>query len=388
VSFDARTLLIVGGFLCWILAAAIEFQAVRPSGSRVMPDAWTLGLLAGGMGLNLISQRGLVADVWTISLAHALLLASLLFSYVALQKIRGAVTNRMMIAAMPVTLAILLPIIGFSQEAFPARVLVIMGAWVFGFSLIGWSAVQIARAGYVAGASLILGSNVILAALAVAFAIAVYAHRVPGVFGGSGVQLSFYAINDVCIVLASFGYMDIVRAARSQRRKFDDTSQPDSLTGLFSNHTFMKLSIAELDRAGRRGHPVCVTAIRIDGFDAILALRGPVFADDALKRVAGTILREIRIYDFAGRISPDLFGVVMPDVPLAASLAVAERIRAQVESDPANESAGGPRVRISVGLCEGRGAKQEHDELFAVATACLERAREEGGNRVVTPGTS
>src|SRR5471032_18940 len=93
VSFDARTLLIIGGFLCWLLAAAIEFQAVRPSGSRVVPDAWTLGLLAGGMGLNLISQSGLVADVWTISLANALLLVSLLFSYVALQKIRGAVTN-------------------------------------------------------------------------------------------------------------------------------------------------------------------------------------------------------------------------------------------------------------------------------------------------------
>src|SRR5687768_14507832 len=51
VSLDARTLLIVGGFLCWLLAAAIEFQAVRPSSRRVMPDSWTLGLLAKGLGL-------------------------------------------------------------------------------------------------------------------------------------------------------------------------------------------------------------------------------------------------------------------------------------------------------------------------------------------------
>jgi diguanylate cyclase (GGDEF)-like protein len=385
VSFDARTLLIVGGFLCWILAAAIEFQAVRPSGSRVLPDAWTLGLLSGGMGLNLISQRGLVADVWTISLAHALLLGGLLFSYAALQRIRGAPTSRLMLAAMPVSLAILLPVIGFSQEAFAARVLVIIAAWLFCFSLVCWSAVQIARAGYLAGASLILGSNAILAVLAVAFAIAVYAHRVPGVFGGGGVQLAFYALNDVCIVLSSLGYMDIVRTARSQPRKFDDTSQPDSLTGLFSSHTFRKLSAAELDRAGRRGHPVSAMAIRIDGFDAVLALRGPVFADDALKRVAAIILREIRIYDFAGRVSPDLFGVVMPDVALTAGLAVAERIRAKVESDPANENARGPRLRISVGLCEAHAAHREHDALIAMATACLERAHAEGGNRVVTP---
>jgi len=139
VSFDARTLLIIGGFLCWILAAAIEFQAVRPSGSRVAPDAWTLGLLAKGMGLNLISQRGLVADVWTISLAHALLLSSLLFFYVALQRIRGVRTSRLTIAAMPVVLAILLPVVGFSQEAFQSRVVVVMAAWLFGFALSCWA---------------------------------------------------------------------------------------------------------------------------------------------------------------------------------------------------------------------------------------------------------
>lgn len=388
MSFDARTLLIIGGFLCWILAAAIEFQAVRPSGSRIAPGAWTLGLLSGGMGLNLISQRGLVADVWTISLAHALLLSSLLFTYVALQRVRGVATSRLMIAAMPASLAILLPVVGFSQEAFPARVLVITAAWLFGFSLICWSAVQIARAGYLAGASLILGSNAVLAALAIAFAIAVYAHRVPGVFGGSGVQLAFYAINDVCIVLGSFGYMDIVRAARSQPRKFEDISQPDSLTGLFNSHTFRKLSAGELDRAGREGRPVCVMNIRIDGFDAVLALRGQVFADDALKRVAAIILREIRIYDFAGRVSPDLFGVVMPDVALAAGLAMAEGIRAKVENDPANENAGAPRLRVSVGLCETQGAQENLDVLMAVASACLDRAQVEGGNRVAAPGST
>jgi len=179
-----------------------------------------------------------------------------------------------------------------------------------------------------------------------------------------------------------------VRTARSQKRQFDDTSLPDSLTGLFSGPTFRKLSIAELDRAALKGRPVCELALRIDGFDAVLALRGPAFADDALRRVAAIILREIRVYDFAGRVTPDLFGIVMPDVPVATGSEAAERIRATVESDPENENPGGPRLRISVGLCEVHGDKEEHDAVFAAASACLERAQEEGGNRVVISESS
>jgi diguanylate cyclase (GGDEF)-like protein len=385
LSLDARSLLIVGGFLCWILAAAIEFQAVRPSGSRVMPDAWTLGLLAKGMGLNLISQRGLIADAWSISLAHALLLAGLLFFYVALQRIRGAVTSRLMVAVMPVSVALVLPIVGFSQEAFTARVLVIMSAWLFGFSLSCWSAIQIARSGYLAGASMILGSNAILAALAIAFGLAVVAHEVAGVFAGGGVQLAFYAINDVCIALGTFGYMDIVRVARNQRQAADAT-QPDRLTGLYSGHAFVKLGVGELHRARRRDYPVCALALRIDNFDVVKALRGPVFADIALKRVAAVVLKEIRIYDVAGRVSADLIGVVMPELPMEAGWEVAERIRVKVASDPGTQS-DAPSIAISIGLCEAQAAQQDLDAVMAVAAACLDRAQREGGNRVVTPAS-
>jgi len=49
VSFDARTLLVVGGLLSWILAAAIEFQAVRPARNSVLPDPWTMDCSPRGL---------------------------------------------------------------------------------------------------------------------------------------------------------------------------------------------------------------------------------------------------------------------------------------------------------------------------------------------------
>lgn len=385
MSFDARSVLVLGGFLCWILAAAIEFQAVRPSGRRLMPDAWTLALLANGLGLNLISQRGLIADVWSIALAHAMLLAGLLLYYVALQKVRGAEPNRLLLFAMPVSVAIALPVVGFTPEAFPMRVLVVMLAWLFGFSLATWSAFQIARTGYLGGASLILGSNLVLAVLAAAFAVAVGTHEVADVFAGSGVELAFYGITDFCIALSTFGYMDIVRVSRS-RLVADDPMQPDSLTGLFSGHAFRKTGAGELQRARRGGYPVCTMAIQIDGLDAIRTSRGLAFANQALKRVAAIILREIRIYDVAGRVHTDLIGVVMPEMGLAQGLDVANRIRTIVAEDPSNANAE-TRIEISAGVCEAGAAGEDLDRAMAVAANCLDRAQIEGGNRVVSPGS-
>ncbi len=383
MSFDARTLLIIGGFLCWLLAAAIEFQAVRPSARRVLPDLWTIGLLSKGLGLNLVSQRGLISDFWTIAIAQALILASLLFFYAALQKIRGVPANRMLMAAIPVGLAIVLPIIGFSQEAFQARVFAIVFAWFLGFLLACWAAIQVARAGYVAGASLILGTNAVLAVLTLAFVAAVATREVSGVFAGAGVQLAFYGIHDVCIAVSTFGYMDILRASHArQALLLSDPRQPDLLTGLFSSQTFSRLSAGELVRAERRGYPVCALTVSIDNLDGLRNSHGPEFSDEVLKRVAATLLREIRMYDVAGRLSGNLFGVFMPEMALKAGVEVAERIRSKVAADAANGK-DELRIAISVGLCQAQGPGHDLGKLMDEAAECLERAQTQGGNRVV-----
>lgn len=216
MSLDARTLLVVGSLLCWTLAAAIAIQAVRPGVRRGPPDAWSIALLIQGLALLLISQRGAIADVWSIALAHLLLLAGLLFYYVALQRIRGAVTSRAMLTAFPAAIALALVLVGFSDDAFPMRVLVIMSAWLFGFSINCWSAWQIARSGYVAGASMILFSTGLLVLTAAAFAVSVATGKVAGIFGGTDIEAAFYAVNDLCLALSTFGYIAIVRVARTQ----------------------------------------------------------------------------------------------------------------------------------------------------------------------------
>lgn len=382
--FDARSLFIVGGLLCCILAASIEFQAVRPAGRRTTPDFWTLGLLIQAAGLVLLSQRGRIPDLWSIAVANSLLLSGLLFFYTALQKVRGVAPNRMLLAAMPLGLAVVLPVVGFAPEAFPTRVLMVMSAWLFGFALSCWAAFQIARIGYVAGASLILAPCAVVALFAVGYGLAVADREIPGALGSSGPQLAFYAIHDICITLITFGYMDIIRVARDQLRHVEGATQLDALTGLSSGPAFMKMSLGELQRARRRGYPVCVMAIQIDGFETVKTLRGEAFAEAALKRVAGIIQAQVRIYDVAGRAHSSVIGVVMPELPLDEGLEVAERIRLKVAGDPSIE-AEPPPIHISIGLCEAQTTEHDTTRSLALAEACLERAQAGGGNRIVTP---
>lgn len=222
VSFDARSLLSAGAVLCWILAAVIELLALRSTRLRASPDHWALGLVAKGAGLFLIAGRGPIADLWSIALANALLLVGPLFFYSALQRIRGALTSRLLIGVMPVCVALVLPIIGFSPEAFITRVLVVACAGLFGLSLNSWAAYQIFRSGYLAGPVLVLGSNAVMAVMAIMFTMAVLANEVVGVFTGSDVQIVFYAATDACTVLGTWGYLHILRVARTQLRHFDD----------------------------------------------------------------------------------------------------------------------------------------------------------------------
>lgn len=385
VSFDARTLLIVSGLLSWILAAAIEFQAVRPTRNAILPDPWTLGLLAKGLGLTLLSQRGLIPDVWSISLANALLLAGPLFCYSALQRVRGVPINYVLIAAVPVSVGVLLPIVGFGPERFAARAVVFTAAALFGFLLNCWAATQLFRSGFVAGAVLILGTSVTLAIVALAHAIAIAGGGVAGLFGGHGIQTTLYVINALCIALSTFGYMDILRTLRDRQRRVDPDLLPDTLTGLYSRPAFLRSAQAELARARLRSNPVTVMAIQIDGFDPMSATHGPAFADDQLKRVASIVQKDIRNFDLAGRLSAQTLGVLLPELSLLAGEATAERIRTAVASGQVIHNGAELRVTISIGLC---GVDPEHADLesaLALAAACLHRAHLAGGNRVSTP---
>jgi diguanylate cyclase (GGDEF)-like protein len=387
LSIDARTLLVVGGLLSWTLAAAIEFQSVRPNRDQILPDPWTLGLLAKGLGLNLLSQRGLIPDAWSISLANALLLMGPLFCYSALQRVRGVATNYLLIAAVPVGVGVLLAVIGFAPEQFPARALAFTAAGLFGFSLNCWAASQVWRAGFKAGATMIIGSSAVLALIGIAHAFAVMSGGISGLFGGNKIQIALYTVNALCIALGTFGYMDILRTLRDRESRIDPDLLPDPLTGLYSRRSFVVGAQAEMARARLRGNPISIMKIHVDGLDRLAASHGRAFADQQLKRVAAKIQSEIRNFDLAGRLAPNRIGVMMPEFALAEAHAAAERIRVAVEAEELLHNGTSLRITVSTGLCSTDPEHADLESIMALADACLHRANLAGGNQIATPAS-
>jgi len=385
VTFDSRALLIVGAFLCWILALAIEFLAIRPDAKRRLPGPYTTGLLIHGLGIILVSQRGLVPDLWSILVANVLVLAAPLFYFTALQAVRGAKADIRLLAAMPVAMAVLLPAVGFGPQAFVARVVIFTCAALFAFSLIAWSGLQLVRAGHRAGGWMIFGATLTLAILAVTRALSVASGEVSGVFDSQVTQMTFYLVNDACIVLAAFGYMDVMRA-RFEPPKAGTPSvlSPDAQTGLYSREAFMRSGLEELHRARRRGYAITLVLVQLDRLELAAAAKGGDFVDLALKQVAVSIQRDIRMYDVAGRLSSGVMGVIMPELALTEAVAVAERIRTTVAEDPAISN-GVFAITISAGVCEIETLHEDLHEALAMANTCLERAQVLGGNCVVTP---
>jgi len=385
VTFDARALLVIGAFLCWVLAVAIEFNAFRPDTRRKLPGPYTIGLLLHGLGLVLISQRGLIADLWTILFANVLLLAAPLFYFSALQAVRGLKANFKVLAAMPVSMAVLLPIAGFGPQAFGARVMIFTSAALFAFGLICWAALQLIRAGHKPGGWMILGSTLTLGGLALTRAVSVATGQVSGVFDSHLIQLSFYLVNDVCITLAAFGYMDVART-RDLKVYSVGAMSPDAQTGLYSREAFLRSGLEELNRARRRDYAITLMLIQLDRMEQASVAKGEDFVDLALKRVAAITQRDIRMYDVAGRLSSGVMGVLMPELALSEAVAVAERIRVTVAEDPAIRN-GVFGVTVSAGVCEVDTRHENLDPVLALAASCLDRARAVGGNCVMTPAS-
>ncbi len=384
MTFDSRALLIVGAFLCWILALAIEFLAIRPDTGRRLPGPYTAGLLIHGLGLILISQRGLVADLWSILVANVLLLAAPLFYFSAVQAVRGVKADLRLLAVMPVSMAVLLPAVGFGPQAFVARVFIFTTAALFAFSLFGWAGLKLARGGHKAGGWMIVGAVATIAVLTVVRALSVAGGEVSSVFDSQFVQVAFYLVNLISIALAAFGYMDVIRTRAAQPRVSNSVLSPDAQTGLYSREAFLRSGMEELHRARRRGYSITLVLVRIDRMEEAAAAKGREFIELALKRVAASIQRDIRMYDVAGRLSSGVMGVIMPELAQAEAQAVADRIRATVAEDPAIRN-GVYGITISAGVCGIDTAQEDLDKPIADATACLERARLLGGNCVITP---
>lgn len=157
----------------------------------------------------------------------------------------------------------------------------------------------------------------------------------------------------------------------------------DGLTGLYNHRYLHERLEEELERAARHETTLSLLFCDCDCFKAFNDAYGHKAGDAALTRIARIIEARSRRIDLAARYGGEEFVLVLVDTDVADALAVAERIRAEVETS--SSKADFP-LTISVGVATCPRDASARDELLDKADWAMYAAKRAGRNRVLAFG--
>ena len=167
----------------------------------------------------------------------------------------------------------------------------------------------------------------------------------------------------------------------SAREELRFRATHDGLTGIPNRAMVMEALSREAARQVREGQPFGVVLADIDHFKNINDTYGHLCGDDVLKAVVERMKACIRAYDVIGRYGGEEFLIVVPAVEPSGAMALAERIRRTVESQPVRTPPGEVSVTVSLGVAVSDPKRTSAPELLRLADEALYRAKDGGRNR-------
>ena len=180
------------------------------------------------------------------------------------------------------------------------------------------------------------------------------------------------------IVCAFLGYVFAFRT-EVQRQQLEVLATKDALTATFNRHALLD----ELERA-RRVHArdkvgFGILVLDLDYFKSINDQYGHLAGDKVLVELARLLEKHIRKNDRLFRYGGEEFVILAHDVDEGALIAMADKLRVQVET--CLRSPGGAAVTVSIGGSLLR-PDESIDQWFARADAALYASKGSGRNRV------
>lgn len=175
----------------------------------------------------------------------------------------------------------------------------------------------------------------------------------------------------------------LLEELRERLCELEKFSCVDSLTGVANKRHavhHIQLKQAELERYG---NSFALFLVDVDGFDAINREFGHFTGDRVLRMVANSVICTLRPFDLLARWGADEFIVSVWHTSEDDLKGIGERMRMIVDSSSLTSPGGVVSSSVSIAGTIAR-AGEKMDDLIGRMESLIQRAKKEGGNRVLT----
>lgn len=173
--------------------------------------------------------------------------------------------------------------------------------------------------------------------------------------------------------------VSLALASADAREQLATLASTDHLTGLPNRREFKRRLGGELKRARRHERRLSLLIMDLDHFKLVNDTHGHPAGDRVLIEVARRLAGLVREGELVARIGGEEFAVILPETDGPSAVAVAQRMRLAIQSEP---FPGVGPLTVSGGACSLADARDE-DDLFRLADLALYAAKAQGRNRIV-----
>jgi two-component system cell cycle response regulator len=173
---------------------------------------------------------------------------------------------------------------------------------------------------------------------------------------------------------------------QNAQQQLYESSTRDGLTAVFNRKYFDQKIVSDLSFAKRHRIPFTLLMLDVDHFKKVNDTYGHRTGDLVLVSVTDAIQRTIRTEDVLARYGGEEFTVLAPGTGIDGGIALAERIRKQVESTEIRSLNNDEEFRVtaSIGIATlPPGILAAPEAIISLADKNLYEAKETGRNRVI-----
>ncbi|UJJ33213.1 GGDEF domain-containing protein [Halopseudomonas maritima] len=171
--------------------------------------------------------------------------------------------------------------------------------------------------------------------------------------------------------------------ARSQHlaEQLREQTIRDPLTGAFNRRAFHRQLADEVARSQRYQRSLCLAMLDLDHFKQLNDQLGHQAGDNALQHFANLCQQQARHSDLFARFGGEEFVLLMPETRPDQAIAILERMRQQLASQPFRYQQHIYPLAVSIGVSQ-LAAEGSADQLLRQADLALYEAKNQGRNQV------